>query len=171
MRIIKIIDKKNYDKNLPHSIRLAARAIIRVGDKFALVKSEKEGYYKFPGGGVEKNETVTQALIREVREETGLIIDTDKIREYGETIEYRMSDDIDFPDTVFEHRSYYFLCEAVDKDEQKLDFDEAELKFVCEFTDIDFAISCNEPIMEKYYSTNIIRETVVLRDVKNNLKY
>ncbi|HRX14216.1 MAG TPA: NUDIX domain-containing protein [Eubacteriales bacterium] len=170
MRIIKIIDKANYDKNLPHSVRRAARAIIRIDGKYALVKSEKEGYYKFPGGGVEKGETIIDALIREVREEIGFVIDAETIAEYGETVEYRLSDIEKYTDTIFEHRSYYFTCNISGKTTQNLDNDEAELKFVYELADIDTAIKQNEPIMEKYYSTNIIRETAVLYDVKKNLK-
>jgi 8-oxo-dGTP diphosphatase len=53
--------------------------LIAKNKKFLLLKrSENEnnysGYWGLPGGGVEKNETPTDAIIREVMEETGLDI-------------------------------------------------------------------------------------------------
>lgn len=49
-------------------------AIIISGDKILLIHRKKEGkeYWVFPGGGVEEGETNEQAVIREVKEETGL---------------------------------------------------------------------------------------------------
>jgi len=48
-----------------------------------LVHSKKYGYLKFPGGGIESGEDHVQALCREVREETGLEVIPDSIREFG----------------------------------------------------------------------------------------
>lgn len=52
----------------------AARAIIIEGDKILVMYRNKHGsqYYTLVGGRVSEGETTDQALVREVREETGL---------------------------------------------------------------------------------------------------
>ncbi|MDO9556930.1 MAG: NUDIX hydrolase [Coriobacteriia bacterium] len=54
--------------------RVRVAAVILVGDKLLLVRQRAGGepYYLLPGGGVDRGETLEQALRREVREETGL---------------------------------------------------------------------------------------------------
>ena len=42
--------------------------------KYVIVES-KEGYFGFPKGHVEKNETEKETALREIREETGLNVD------------------------------------------------------------------------------------------------
>lgn len=52
----------------------AARAIIIDGDKLLVMHRDKHGsqYYTLVGGRVQETETPEQALVREVKEETGL---------------------------------------------------------------------------------------------------
>src|SRR5689334_14488997 len=58
-------------------VRRAGALIIRDG-KILLIHRKKKGdeYWVLVGGGVEIGETVEQALVREVREETGLEVKT-----------------------------------------------------------------------------------------------
>jgi 8-oxo-dGTP diphosphatase len=51
-----------------------ASALILYRKKILLIFRQRDGieYYVVPGGGVEINETIREACIREVREETGL---------------------------------------------------------------------------------------------------
>lgn len=52
--------------------RIAVRAVLRdADDLIAIIHAEDFGIYNFPGGGVEPNETLRAALLREVLEETG----------------------------------------------------------------------------------------------------
>lgn len=54
-------------------IGVAALVLIRDGESVLLVKqSYDDRYWSLPGGGMEPGESVDQAAIREVREETGL---------------------------------------------------------------------------------------------------
>ena len=61
-------------------MREAARGIVFKDGGIILIHriKEKEGkkkeYYVFPGGGIEGEETHNEAVIREVLEETGIIV-------------------------------------------------------------------------------------------------
>ncbi len=68
------IDLKDYKKTDSVFRRPSARAVIIRDDKIALVYSKRKKYYKFPGGGINGNEDKKEALIREVREEVGMIV-------------------------------------------------------------------------------------------------
>ena len=82
MRCLFEIDLKDYEGCTKVFRRPSARAVILKGDKIALVYATEEKYYKFPGGGIHEDEDKKEALIREVREETGLNVIPESIREY-----------------------------------------------------------------------------------------
>lgn len=75
MRILFEMDKKDYVPNGSVFSRPSARAIIIKDGKIAMVYSKKYNYYKFPGGGIEVDECMEDALIREVLREQRLSYD------------------------------------------------------------------------------------------------
>lgn len=80
--------------------RISCRGIIFHDDQIALmyrVKKDRD-YYTFPGGGLEKNETQEECIIREIYEEFGIDIVPIKL-----AYEY-------FSDKTIE---YFYLCKWV----------------------------------------------------------
>ena len=69
--------------------RLAVSAGIFRDGKILLVRRAREpakGVYTFPGGRVEFGESLTEALTREIREETGLVIEIVGLAGYREAL-------------------------------------------------------------------------------------
>lgn len=103
------IDLQNYENCDSVFSRPSVRGIILKDDnKIALVYSEKEKYYKFPGGGIHKDEDKKEALIREVREEVGLTVIPESICEFGSVMRRQKSNVS--PNTIFEQENFYYMC-------------------------------------------------------------
>lgn len=68
--------------------RIAARAVILDTEgRVALMHVAEYDIYKLPGGGIDENESLSDALNREVKEETGCDVDVDSL--IGMVIEKR----------------------------------------------------------------------------------
>ena len=95
--------------------REGSRGIVVRDGMILLTHEWKSGWWLLPGGGQEKGETPEQCCVREIEEETGVIVRPVKhfltLYEYYE--EYRYID-------------YYFVCEAMGQGEMRLT--EAEKK-------------------------------------------
>jgi len=86
--------------------RIRAVAIVVKDDTVLLMhrwRPERE-YFVFPGGGVEAGETVEAAVIREVHEETTLVVEVDKL------LYHHIYDD--------DSEQYFYLCRHVSGDPQ-----------------------------------------------------
>ena len=141
MRELFVMDLKNYDPNGTVGRRPSVRGIIIRNGRIAMMHSCRYNYYKLPGGGIEPGESLEETLVREVQEESGLIVKKDTIQEFGyvRRIEKGKIEDIFIQD------NYYYLCEADDVQvEQNLDDYEEEEQFVLEFVSPDYAINVNE---------------------------
>ena len=142
MRLLFEIDLKDYDKNGKAFIRPSARAIIIKDNKVYMVHSLVYDYYKFPGGGIEKNESNIDALIRETAEEAGLVVIKDSIKEYGYVNRIQKSDHEGI--SMFIQDNYYYLCDVEEnRINQKLDDYEDFEKFTLELVDPKIAINAN----------------------------
>lgn len=161
------IDLKDYNETDDVYRRPSARAIIIQGDKIALVYSKKEKYYKFPGGGIHGDEDKKEALMREVREEVGMIVIPESIREFGSVLRRQKNDRLE--NSIFEQKNYYYFCDVKETlVDQKLDDYENEAEFVLKVVDIDTAIAANDIYKSDVFFNEIMikRELRVLRLIK-----
>ncbi len=142
MRLLFEIDLKNYDKNGKAFKRPSARAIIIKDKKIYMVHSLVYDYYKFPGGGIEKDESNIDALIRETAEEAGLVVIKDSIKEYGYVHRIQKAKDEGY--SMFIQDNFYYLCDVENKViNQNLDDYEDFEKFTLELVDPRIAINAN----------------------------
>ena len=161
MKELFVIDLHDYDDECRVFRRPSARGIIIRDDKIALVYSKKEKYYKFPGGGIKGDEDKRAALVREVREEVGLIVIPDSIREFGSVMRRQKSDHS--PDTVFEQENFYYFCSTEDKKlKQELDDYEKEAEFELRYVDIDDAIKADKD----HHSDDLFDEIMIKREMR-----
>ncbi len=160
MRILFEMDKKDYIPNGSIFRRPSARAIIIMDEKIAMVHSKKYNYYKFPGGGIEDAESMEEALIREVSEETGLCVIENSVQEYGQVHRVQKGTKED----IFIQDNYYFLCCVKENlEQQNLDKYEADEGFTLEFVDPQLAIEANrENAMDDLDQVMLEREALVL---------
>ena len=81
--------------------RRTARAIVVNGEGlYAVLHAQKFGLYSLPGGGIEEGESIKDALIREIYEETGC--SCDEVFRLGVVSENRYHAD-------YTALSYYFI--------------------------------------------------------------
>ena len=163
MRLLFEMDKHDYDECTHSFVRPSARSIIIRDGKVAMIHSMKYDYYKFPGGGIEQGEDPAEAMIRETREEGGLVVIPETIREYGYVHRIQKSDSD--PTEVFIQDNYYFLCDAMDAVvSQDLDGYEARETYTLEFVDPHMAIRKNlRDIQGPYNRMMFEREARVLK--------
>ena len=170
MRRLFEVDLKDYEGCTKVFRRPSARAIILKDDKIALVYATNEKYYKFPGGGIHDDEDKKKALIREVREESGLNVIPESIVEYGSVLRRQRSDKD--ADTIFEQENYYYLCETGDAaGSQNLDEYEKEAGFMLVYVDIDEAIKVNCEYRSNVFFNEVMigREKRVLELIKSEM--
>lgn len=140
MRTLFTIDSKNYDPNGTVFSRPSVRAIIINEGKVAMVQSLMYNYFKFPGGGIEKGETMEEAMIRETMEEAGLKVIPESIKEYGHVHRIQKGTKED----IFVQDNYYYLCKTTEEiSPQHLDDYEQREHFTLKFVTPQEAIKVN----------------------------
>jgi 8-oxo-dGTP pyrophosphatase MutT (NUDIX family) len=149
MRLLKGIYHHDGINPLGRAIRReAVRGILLSGSRLLMIYSTKNGDYKFPGGGVKRNESHEQALAREVLEECGARIQR-VAGPYGKVIEYDLPLEPDYD--VFMMTSSYYHClfdPQAALDRQHLDDYEADLGFRPAWVDLDAAIRTTHAVLQ-----------------------
>jgi len=114
MKILTVFDAGDYQDTVDVYEKYSVRGIICRDGKLAM-QCSRDGEYKIPGGGLEKGEDFTQALVREILEETGLHVLEESILELGEIREIRK--DLFNPEKKYICHSMFFYCETGAKQE------------------------------------------------------
>lgn len=172
MKRLFTIDLKDYDPNGKKFYRPSVRGIIFDKDgNLAMAYSEKYHYYKFPGGGIEEGETHIEALTREIKEETGLTLMPESVKEFGEVLRIQNKNEAG-EDIIFVQYNYYYTCEVEHEvGEQDLDDSEKEAGFALKFVPIDEAIATNSAFRGSSMKQQMVeREKRVLEIIKDSRK-
>lgn len=94
-----------YDTASPY---IASFVIFRKDNKIAFVLRENtkwmNGYYGLPSGKIEKNESATQAAIREAKEEVGVDLAAENL--HPVLVMHRRSEDSEWVDFMYEAESW-----------------------------------------------------------------
>jgi len=164
-------DKKLLDFNSSEIIlRNAVRAIILKENIILMVLLGKTNEYKFPGGGIEENETIEEALKREVLEEIGCNI-VKVVKKIGIITEYAIA--MEDKNKIFQMNSEYYSVEIDNKKVgQKLNNYEKDLLYEPCWIEIEKAYTVNRKIIENNYASTpwIRRETNVLNIINEDIK-
>jgi len=165
VRLLFEMDRKDYNPDGSRFERPSVRGIIIQNGKVAMVHSKKYDYYKYPGGGIEPGEDQRATLVREVKEESGLVVIPDSIREFGWVHRIQKGS----VDDIFVQDNYYYLCEVEQTvGQQKLDAYEAEEEFELEYVTPQTVIEVNrreehgEKSGEPLFVTMLEREARVM---------
>jgi len=170
MKRLFTIDLKDYNPDGKKFYRPSVRGIIFDDDgNIAMIYSQKYHFYKFPGGGIEGNETHLETLAREIKEETGMTLIPESAKEFGEVLKIQNGNEPG-KDIIHIQQNFYYICKVEDKvGSQELDDGEKALDFVLKFAPIEEAVAANsafesnDPFMKQMAE----REKRVLKMLKN----
>ncbi len=161
MRLLFTLDQGDYEEGKKSFSRPSARAIVIENGRVAMVYSRKFQHFKFPGGGIEKGESREAALLREAREEAGLVLDPKSVRPYGFVHRIERGN----AEPLFLQDNFYYLADAQAIVPQELDGYEAEEGYTLRWVEPGEAIEQNKALTNTYkrkYHTMLLREALVL---------
>jgi 8-oxo-dGTP diphosphatase len=158
MKLIKeLLDLEVTGKKIPkvkdeYTLRIAARAIIldSEGD-IAIMSTPKSKHYhhKLPGGGLEADENITDALRREIKEEVGCSVEI--IEEVGQIIEYKN-------EYNQKQTSYCFICRLKGKKgKPQFTKEEKATGYKVEWIPIEEALKLFQDNLPEDYTAKFIR--------------
>ena len=154
-----------YDEKFADEKRQACRGIVFKDQKLIMIYCEFFNDFSFPGGGVEKNESLEECLQRELKEEAGVVVTN--IRLFETIIEKRKS--YTQLNKNFVQINYYFLCDYVSEVENKYEDYEVALGCQIDYVDLDTALNHNQKVLEMLnkYRTKFLKKINYQFDVAN----
>ena len=173
MKLLFTIDLKDYDSNWEKFYRPSVRGIIFDNEgNIAMTYSRKCHFYKFPGGGIEGNETHLETLMREIREETGMRLIPESVREFGEVLKIQKGHE-GGKNVIHVQENFYYTCEVESEiGNQELEDDEKQFDYALRFVPIEEAIATNAAFKSKnvFLEQMVKREKTVLEIIKNGMR-
>ena len=150
--------------------RKAARAVVINDDEILLIYTKRYDDYTLPGGGVDENEPIKEALIRELHEETGAK-NIEIVSEFGIYEEYRP-----YHYEAYDQMhmlSHIYVC-SIDKElgEAKPESYEVTNGSIPVWVKLIDAIKHNEAIIEsspKSMGLSVLRELELFKLIKSDL--
>ncbi len=106
MQIVEILGDNRFETFT--KTRDGSRAVIIEDGKILLTHELNSGWWLIPGGGMEEGETPEECCIREVEEETGVIVRP--VQRFLQMYEYYEE---------YRYGGYYFICEVVGQGQMK----------------------------------------------------
>jgi 8-oxo-dGTP pyrophosphatase MutT (NUDIX family) len=166
MKILKVYDSQNYTDEMPVFEKYSVRGVIVRNGKIATQRGN-DGDYKILGGGVEAGEEFSDALLREVQEESGLRIRRETIREVGEMLEMR--EDLFTKGMKYVCHSCFYLCEA-ERELGETHMTESEIAkgYHLVWATPDEIIAGNQPFMDEPW---IRRDTEFVEMMKEEIAH
>ena len=162
MHMLLEFDEKNYSDTTRTFERFAVRGVVCRDGKYAM-QQDKYGMYKILGGGIDKGETHEDAVIREVQEESGLIVIRDSIKPIGEVLEVRR--DIYDPKVKYICHTYVYTCDVEDE-MSETNMTESEIRdgYHLVWATLEDIISQNMKCHDKKW---IIRDMKIIEKLQN----
>lgn len=154
---IETIEQISRTYTAPHKEeRISCRAIVVNDGKILLSHESKTGFYMSPGGSLEDGETLEECCIRELKEETGFIVEP--IKEFVVVKEYCY-------DILYISR--YFICEITGECERALTATEAFKGMQPEWLETEKALE----VFGTYKEQTPDKESLYLRELTVLKKY
>ena len=150
MKKIEIFGEDRWDEYT--KIREGCRGIVIKDGRILLSYEKNVDQYLIPGGGIEEGESLVDCCIREIREETGLVV---KPKEHYLTLDEYYHE--------YYFLSHYFICEILGECERQLTETEYENGLEPVWVDFNEALNIFAEY-ESYKATNEMRYGAYYRE-------
>ncbi|MCP4704738.1 MAG: NUDIX domain-containing protein, partial [candidate division Zixibacteria bacterium] len=149
MLVKKLLQESTIPSAKTHAVGVGA--IVWNGNQLLVVKDRISSGYKLPGGYIDANETIKDALKREVIEETGIKVEFESIANIGH-----------FMNGQFGEPNLYLVCTAKATTVKITIYDSSEI-IEARWIDIDEFLNSTKT---NSYNKNVVRTVLANKDLK-----